>query len=136
MKKILYSFICIFTILSFVGCSSTNLNYIENKEEALYIKGGLSVDNKPLSLAIGYGKSDTKVFPMARGQGFHDVTVLADSSGDVKYACEFTLYPIGQDAILKVEKGNPPLFEIFGIKIGEDSNSFNYVVSSEENIKK
>lgn len=113
------------------GCSSSNLNFVGTKEEALYLKAGVSADSRPLALAVGYGKADTKIFPMARGQGFEDSTVIANN-GQVTYACGFTLYPIGQDAIVKVEKGKKPLLEIFGISIGEKDDSLQVTYEMEK----
>lgn len=130
MKKIVLGLIVSLVILIGSGCSSTNLNAIRTEATGGWVKvtPGDSQSPSP-KIELGCGYASFSIIPMARGQGARFVGISNELiSGHPLYMEEVTVYPVGQDSILKLETMPQSVLKIpylIDIKADNDPNVIN-----------
>ena len=108
MKK-LFELGCMFVMVALlmlvIGCSSTNLNGTNIRMSGGWVKASPMDAQTPGKVEIGMGTASFTMIPMARGQGaeFRAVTYELLSGRPLFYE-EIVIYPVGQDAMLKLSK--------------------------------
>jgi hypothetical protein len=96
-----------------IGCSSTNLNSFRTEWTGGWVKASPFDTNTPGKIELGMGYGSLTIFPMARGQGAKVTAITYELlSGHPLFCEEITIYPMGQDAMLKLEKEPQSIFKI------------------------
>ena len=110
-------------LLLFTGCSSTNLNGFRTEWTGGWIKGNPFDAQTPGKIELGMGYGSVSIIPMARGQGAKFTAITYELfSGHPLFAEEITVYPLGQDAVLKLVSEPDSIIKIpwlLDIKAGE-----------------
>lgn len=101
--KMFHVLLAALIILLVSGCSSTNLNAFRTEWTGMWVKGNPMDTQTPGKIEVGAGYGSVSIVPMTRGQGAKFVGVTYELfSGHPLFAEEVTVYPLGQDAVLKL----------------------------------
>lgn len=123
MKAWEWVVLVIVVMLLCAGCSSTNLNGFRTEWTGGWAKASPFDSNTPGKIEIGMGYGSLTILPMARGQGAKITAITYELfSGHPLFVEEILLYPMGQDAIVKLSKEPQSVLNIPGlldIKAGE-----------------
>lgn len=109
--------------LILIGCSTGNLNSIRTEWTGGWVKASPADTTTPGKIEIGMGYGSLTIVPMARGQGAKFTAITYELiSGHPLFAEEIIVYPMGQDAILRLEKSPQSILKIpYLIDIKEES---------------
>jgi len=126
MKKVICILVGLIMVSMLAGCSSTNLNSFRTEWTGGWVKASPMDTNTPGKIELGMGYGSLTIFPMARGQGAKVTAVTYELlSGHPLFAEEITIYPVGQDSILKLEKAPQSVLKVpwlIDIKADTDEN--------------
>lgn len=131
MRKLFELGAMLMIIVLLAGCSSTNLNGLNIRMSGGWFKGSPFDAQTPGKIEIGMGTASLTMIPLARGQGAEFRAVTYELiSGRPLFQEEIIIYPVGQDAMLKLSRSPQSILKIpfiMDIKadIPEDSVTIN-----------
>ena len=113
MKRLFEIGAMLVVIMLLAGCSSTNLNGVNVRMSGGWFKGSPFDAQTPGKIEIGMGTASFTMIPLARGQGAEFRAITFELiSGRPLFQEEIIIYPVGQDAMLKLSRSPQSILKI------------------------
>lgn len=116
-----------FCMCMFFACSSTNENQLEGDVNGVIANLGFDPQTgMKTGMQFGWGRTSFRMTPLAKGQGMKSRTITLQDGKPI-HATEYEVYPVGQDAIVKISRKPEPWFKIGTFEIGSQKGNLDLI---------